>query len=194
MNIISKLLIILCFTNILNASVQSHFFQEKSLDFQTLKKIKSWNKMIILAKDKKLLKKLEIVNNYFNKISYKSDINNWKKNDYWATPFEFISTGFGDCEDYAIAKYFTLQELGIKEEKLKLIYTRLVKNNQAHIVLAYSHKPNNIPIILDNVNTQLQLSNKRKDLKKMQHIEAQAIFDKFRIQLIDKIYTKILKN
>ncbi len=53
-------------------------------------------------------------------------------------------------------------KLGIKEEKLGLIYTKLAKNNQAHIVLSYSHKPNFVPIILDNVNKKLQLSTKEK--------------------------------
>lgn len=194
MNIISKLLIILCFTNILNASAKAPFIQNIHSNTQTLEKIESWNNMISLAKDKKLLKKLQIVNNYFNKISYKSDKKNWKQDDYWATPSEFINVGAGDCEDYAIAKYFTLQKLGVKEEKLKLIYARLVKTNQAHIVLSYTHKSNNVPIILDNINKKLQLSNKRKDLKDMQIIGSQTIIDKFRLQFIDNLSNKILKN
>jgi amino acid transporter len=40
--------------------------------------------------------------------------------DYWMTPKEFFIKGFGDCEDYAIAKYFTLLELGVKKESLYL--------------------------------------------------------------------------
>lgn len=138
--------------------------------------------MIQFAQDKKPLVKLKIVNDYFNKISYKSDLNNWKTKDYWATPLEFVKAGAGDCEDYAIAKFFTLQKLGINEDKLKLIYTKLSKNNQAHIVLSYSHKPNYVPIILDNLNKKLQLSINRKDLKQMQEIENQAILDKFKLQ------------
>ena len=138
--------------------------------------------MIKSAQDKKTLVKLKIVNDYFNKISYKSDLNNWKTKDYWATPLEFLKAGAGDCEDYAIAKFFTLKKLGISEEKLKLIYTKVSKTNQAHIVLSYSHKPNYTPIILDNLNKKLQLSSNRKDLKQMQEIQKQVILHKFKLQ------------
>lgn len=138
--------------------------------------------MIKSAQDKKLLSKLKIVNDYFNKISYKSDLNNWKTKDYWATPFELIKSGAGDCEDYAIAKFFTLKKLGISEEKLKLMYTKVSKTNQAHIVLSYSHKPNYTPIILDNLNKKLQLSSNRKDLEQMQEIQKQVILHKFKLQ------------
>ena len=43
-----------------------------------------------------------------------------EKKDYWATPIEFMGTGAGDCEDYAIAKYFSLINLGIPEDKLRI--------------------------------------------------------------------------
>ncbi len=34
--------------------------------------------------------------------------------------------GAGDCEDYSIAKYFTLRRLGIPSEKLRVILHRTV--------------------------------------------------------------------
>lgn len=187
MNIILKLLLFLSFTIALNADTKIDFISNKLIDQFTLSKIKSWEKMMNKAKKKKTLTQLKIVNDYFNKLEYKSDLNNWKKSDYWATPLEFLSAGAGDCEDYAIAKFFTLKKLGIKEEKLKLIYTKLAKNNQAHIVLSYSHKPNFVPIILDNVNKKLQLSTKRKDLLDMRNIENKTILEKFQLQATNKV-------
>lgn len=187
MNIILKLLITLSFTLTLNASINLDFKSNISVNEFTLSKIKSWEAMVKKAENKKTLKKLKIVNDYFNKLSYKSDLNNWNKSDYWATPVEFLSSGAGDCEDFAIAKFFTLMKLGIKEEQLRLIYTKLAKNNQAHIVLSYSHKPNFVPIILDNVNKKLQLSTKRKDLLDMRNIENKTILEKFQIQATNKL-------
>ncbi len=175
---ILKLLLTLLIINNINASTTL------SLNKQSLERIFSWQEMINSTKNKKLLNKLQIVNNYFNKLSYKSDLNNWNEKDYWATPLEFLSIGAGDCEDYAIAKYFTLKKLGIQEEKLKLVYAKLAKTNQAHIVLSYSHKPNNIPIILDNINKKLKLSSNRKDLKQMREIQSQVILNKFKLQTI----------
>jgi transglutaminase-like putative cysteine protease len=52
------------------------------------------------------------VNRYVNEIQYMQDVANWGESDHWAAPAEFFANG-GDCEDYAIAKYFLLRELGV---------------------------------------------------------------------------------
>lgn len=58
--------------------------------------------------------KLEIVNKFYNEqIKYESDIIVWGMIDYWATPIESLNKGYGDCEDYAIGKYFALKKMGI---------------------------------------------------------------------------------
>ena len=77
------------------------------------------------AKGKKTVKQLKSVNDFFNKIKYMSDKKVWKKKDYWASPFEFLGVGAGDCEDYAIAKYFALRALGVPDKKLKITYVKL---------------------------------------------------------------------
>jgi len=180
MNIIFKFLLVSFLFTSLYSSVDTN-----SLSVDSLERIKSWQSMKEKAKDEKLLTKLKIVNDYFNKLSYSSDIKNWNRSDYWATPYEFLSLGAGDCEDYAIAKYFTLKELGIEDDKLKLTYAKLSKSNQAHIVLSYYHKPNYTPIILDNVNKKLQVSTKRKDLLNMRNISKDVIFSKFEMQTLN---------
>jgi predicted transglutaminase-like cysteine proteinase len=50
-------------------------------------------------------------NRFLNDWRYKPDDQNYGQRDYWATPLEFLRRS-GDCEDYAIAKYVTLRELG----------------------------------------------------------------------------------
>ena len=69
-----------------------------------------WQKIIVDAKGKIATEQLEITNSFFNQVRFLSDQEHWKKEDYWATPLEMLATNGGDCEDYSIAKYFTLRE------------------------------------------------------------------------------------
>jgi len=139
-----------------------------------------WDKMLEKAKrSKKTVKKLKTVNDFFNKMKYMSDIKVWKKKDYWAAPFEFMGVGAGDCEDYAIAKYFALIAIGIPDKKLKITYVKLKHKNgrlEAHMVLNYYHKPTSTPIVLDSANKTLQLASKRKDLKPIYSFNASGLW------------------
>lgn len=109
--------------------------------------------------------KLELVNNFFNStVQFISDKALWKKEDYWATPLEFLSIGAGDCEDYAIAKYFTLVEIGVDQAKLRLTYVKAVKLGQAHMVLTYYKNKRAMPVVLDNLIPEIKPANLRTDL------------------------------
>ncbi len=107
---------------------------------------------------------LQNVNNFFNEVRFISDIRHWQKKDYWATPVELLATDGGDCEDYTIAKYFTLKALGVSQKKLYLTYVKAVRLNQAHMVLTYFETPRSIPLVLDNINKRILKANQRKDL------------------------------
>lgn len=144
------------------------------------KRVLLWDKLIKNAQSKDILHKLKDVNDFFNKIKYKTDSRHWKKKDYWATPFEFLGTAAGDCEDYAIAKYYTLRKLGVPEKKLRIVYvklkTRRTKFEEAHMVLTYYHKPDATPIVLDNVNKKLKLASKRPDLRPIYSFNARGLW------------------
>ncbi|MCZ8076649.1 MAG: transglutaminase-like cysteine peptidase, partial [Paucibacter sp.] len=59
------------------------------------------------------LPRLSLVNNFVNKhLVFRDDSEVWGRIDYWATPLESLDKGRGDCEDYAIAKYFSLLNAG----------------------------------------------------------------------------------
>ena len=92
------------------------------------------------------------------------DLVHWNEKDYWATPIEFIATGAGDCEDYTIAKYFSLIELGVPESQLRLMYVTALELRQPHMVLAYYETPTSVPLVLDNINRRILPANKRRDL------------------------------
>ena len=142
--------------------------------------VEEWDAMIESSKDENILNKIKNVNDFFNQIPYQSDLIHWKKQDYWATPFEFMGSGAGDCEDYAIAKYFSLIKLGIPDEKLRITYVAYKKTNsafeEAHMVLTYYHKVGIEPIILDNINKTLQVASKRTDLKPVYSFNASGLW------------------
>ncbi|MCX7141516.1 MAG: transglutaminase-like cysteine peptidase [Proteobacteria bacterium] len=107
---------------------------------------------------------LSSVNNYVNRIPFLSDMQHWGVEDYWATPAEALASNGADCEDFSIAKYFTLKELGVPIERLRITYVKAVRLNQAHMVLAYYPVPNAVPLILDNLEEKVRPANERTDL------------------------------
>lgn len=129
-------------------------------------RIKEWREMIKHSKNLKESKQIKIVNQFFNmKIHYKHDIYIWNKMDYWATPIELLTKGAGDCEDYAIAKYFTLLKMGVHSRKLKIHYVEALKLNQHHMVLSYKPKNSKKLLILDNLITDIKPKKSRRDLR-----------------------------
>jgi predicted transglutaminase-like cysteine proteinase len=130
-------------------------------------RLSAWRQILTVPKHKKLpeREKLELVNDFMNQTPFIDDIKHWGKEDYWATPIEFLSTNGGDCEDFSIAKYFTLRALGVSDDKLRITYVKeLVIYNQAHMVLAYFPSPDEEPLVLDNINKTIQPASSRSDL------------------------------
>jgi len=130
-----------------------------------LVRVEKWQKLMQTAKNLPEQEKLKQVNDFFNQdIEFVDDIYLWGLKDYWATPLELLSKGAGDCEDYSIAKYFTLKELGVSEKKMRITYVKALKLNQAHMVLTYFSSPRAVPVVLDNLIPQIKLATRRDDL------------------------------
>jgi len=108
--------------------------------------------------------KLQKTNLFFNQLQFTTDQKLWGLSNYWATPIEFIGANAGDCEDFAVAKYFSLLSLGITDEKLRIIMVKALTLNQYHMVVAYYSTPTAEPLILDNIDGEIKLASKRKDL------------------------------
>ncbi|MDD0809480.1 transglutaminase-like cysteine peptidase [Curvibacter sp. RS43] len=104
-------------------------------------------------------------NDFFNQVPYYSDRQHWGMDDYWATPVELLGSLGGDCEDYAVAKYLMLKELGVPIERLRITYVRALRLNEAHMVLAYYPTPDADPLILDNLNPVIRPASQRTDLE-----------------------------
>ncbi|WP_197722049.1 transglutaminase-like cysteine peptidase [Sulfuriflexus mobilis] len=123
-----------------------------------------WQSLVQHNKDLDVSEKLEVVNRFFNQSRFVSDIEHWKREDYWATPVEFLSTNGGDCEDFSIAKYFTLKEMGVPVERMRITYVKAVELNQAHMVLTYYSSPDAEPLVLDNLIDGIWPASQRDDL------------------------------
>lgn len=128
-------------------------------------RILSWQAFIKSTQSLSEQEKLTRVNDFFNQnIEFLDDAYLWGMNDYWATPLEVLAKGAGDCEDYSIAKYFTLRELGVPDNKMRITYVKAIELNQAHMVLTFSKTPHSVPLVLDNLNPQIKSVSKRRDL------------------------------
>jgi len=117
------------------------------------------------------IEKLHFINAYVNgRVTFVDDQTAWQVNDYWATPLESLGRAVGDCEDYTIAKYFSLKYLGVPVSKLRLTYARARIGGpastitQAHMVLAYYPSPDAEPLILDNLISEIRPASRRSDL------------------------------
>jgi len=133
-------------------------------DNDALERVKDWQQLLNTSHTLPIDEKLYQVNNFFNELEFIDDIDHWGKDDYWATPVEFLATEGGDCEDFVIAKYFSLKELGVPAEKLRLMYVTATRLRQAHMVLAYYEEPNSVPLVLDNINRRILPASRRRDL------------------------------
>ena len=140
-------------------------------------RLEQWMKLMQTAKNLPEQEKLKRVNKFFNqRIEFVDDIFLWNRNDYWATPVEFLSRGQGDCEDYSIAKYFTLIELGVPEAKMRITYVKALRLNQAHMVLTYYSTPRAIPVVLDNLIPEIISADKRTDLQPVYNFNGSGLW------------------
>jgi predicted transglutaminase-like cysteine proteinase len=125
------------------------------------------------------LDKLKSMNVFFNRqVQFESDSENWGMVDYWTSPMELLNRGIGDCEDYAIAKYFSLIAMGVSPAKMRMVYVRAQVGGsvQAHMVLAYYPEPAAEPLILDNLITDMRPASRRPDLAPVFSFNAEGLW------------------
>ncbi len=143
----------------------------------------AWQKLLVEGKDLPAQDKLKRVNEFFNRrISFEDDKTVWGQTDYWATPMETLARGKGDCEDFAIAKYFTLLSLNVPVQQLRFIYVKARIGGasstieQAHMVLAFYPSPEAEPLVLDNLITEIRPASRRPDLQPVFSFNSQGLF------------------
>jgi len=135
------------------------------------------------------------VNRFFNQLEYCPDIKTWNKKDYWASRLEFLGRGQGDCEDYAVAKFLTMAQLGVPEEKLFLTYVKAVGYpDAAHLVVTYYKEPGTVPFVLDNYIKKILPATQRPDLIPVYSFTASDLYIQKQYGLGKRINRKLLKT
>jgi predicted transglutaminase-like cysteine proteinase len=137
---------------------------ETTYGVESRQRVQDWKSLLETSTALTEPQKLTAVNSFFNQLQFVDDARHWKKDDYWATPLEFLATGAGDCEDFSIAKYFTLIALGVDETKLRMTYVKALKLNQPHMVVTYFTTPDAVPLVLDNLVKDINGAGERPDL------------------------------
>lgn len=128
-------------------------------------RIDAWQRLLATQRQIPEAEQLNVVNLFFNhQLRYQEDIDLWHEVDYWATPVQSLWKGAGDCEDYAIAKYFSLRHLGVPGDKLRITYVKALRQNRAHMVLTYYATPDAMPLVLDSLVDTIQPASQRTDL------------------------------
>ncbi len=139
-------------------------------------RIIDWEKVIEEGRKLPELEKLKVANDFFNRVPYYTDQEHWGMDDYWATPVETLATNGGDCEDYAIGKYFTLLAMGLPTDKVLITYATALKTGRPHMVLAYYETPDADPLILDNLDKVIRHGAERNDIRPVYSFNANGLW------------------
>jgi len=139
--------------------------------------------------------KVAEVNRFFNQVEYASDRVVWNQNDYWASRLEFLGKGRGDCEDFAVAKYLTMVQVGVPEGKVFLTYVKAIGYpDAAHLVVTYYAVPGAVPLVLDNYMKTIVPATERPDLIPVYSFTADDLYLQKQQGLGKRIHRKPLKN
>ncbi len=117
--------------------------------------MRDWAKLVRREAGAGDMAQLEAVNGFINRWKYITDDNLYGVRDRWATPEEFFRNS-GDCEDFAIAKYYTLRAMGWQDSRLRLVVLHDAVRNMPHAVLSaeLGHAGSGKFMILDNLATE----------------------------------------
>ena len=177
-----KTLFIILIPILLFSSNYPHFTKDEFIKIEknsgriSKNRAMDYQKKVSLFKTYNKKKQLNAVNHYLNQLLPQYDDIVQKQEDYWSSPKEFLITGYGDCEDYVIIKYFTLLKLGF--DKKKLFLTTVFEQHQGgyHMVLSYFKDEGKPPLILDNLSFRVLDLKTRTDIKPDNFINAYGVF------------------
>lgn len=127
-------------------------------------RVQAWRQMQRAGQHQSTAMQLKLTNDFFNGLKFEDDSEHWQAEDYWATPLETVATNGGDCEDFALGKYFTLIEQGVPEQCLSMMYVKALSLNKAHMVLTYQCNRHDAKLVLDNLTAAIVPADERSDL------------------------------
>lgn len=144
----------------------------------------AWSNIMTTSNELKTDDKTKRINDSLNRtITWQEDQKVWGVPDYWATPLETVSKKMGDCEDFAIIKYYSLINLGVPVNQLRLVYVKAKNGNGtattelAHMVLAFYPSPDSEPYILDNMLSDIRPASRRPDLIPVFSFNSEGVYN-----------------
>jgi predicted transglutaminase-like cysteine proteinase len=150
--------------------------------------VPAWTDFLATLEGSTPREQVEAVNAWANTRPYVEDITNWMVPDYWETPGEFLARG-GDCEDFAITKYFSLVRLGFAPQDLHIMVVSDTRQHSFHAVLTV--RLNGATLVLDNFLPQVTTQESLPWYKPIYALNAQGwhMYSMPSIQLADATIT-----
>lgn len=102
-----------------------------------------------------------------------NDVTLYGVQDYWATPLSTFALRAGDCEDYAIAKYVALREIGFSTSDLRLVIVQDNEAHQGHAVTAVRFEGR--WLVLDNLRFIIQEDTEVSRLTPLYFIDEEGV-------------------
>lgn len=138
--------------------------QERQEDAQS-SGAEKWRRIVQIAATLPEFKRLTLVNDFINNES--SVAESFCMNELGGEApdaYHFSDVAPRDCKCYAKAKYIALQQVGVPEDKLRITYATASGLNRSHIVLTYFPDNESVPLVLDNLTSEIKKADLRTDL------------------------------
>ncbi len=178
-----KLVLLILFSStIILAQIYPHFTTNDYISIEQKSGKIAKNRAIDYQKKLRYIKKhtkekqLNMINHYLNQLLPQYDDIIQKKEDYWSSPKEFLTMGYGDCEDYVIIKYFSLIKLGFDEKKIFITTVHEKYTGSYHMVLSYFKDKDKSPLVLDNLSFRVLDLNTREDIQADIFINSNGVY------------------
>ena len=141
-------------------------------------RLRAWAELVSTAADLPLRERIEQVNGFFHlSVTYAPDASSRIEDDRWQSPVETVLRGLGDCEDFAIAKGWTLRMLGFSEDQVDVELVRTRRGEMQAVALVKDGQ--GAPWVLDNLEWEALRLGGRGDLSPI------ALVSPARIQAMD---------
>lgn len=116
------------------------------------------------------------------RIEYAADPESAPGADVWSTPCETLARGTGDCEDFAITKFFLLLASGSPRHGVRLLYARqrrldLLAATVPHLVVLAGW-PLVDPLVMDCITPLLLALSRRDDLQPVFSFDQSAVWQR----------------
>ena len=134
-------------------------YTESEFGRDATRRVLLWRELIEKNKGKPIAEKLALTNKFINRIPIKSETEIWG-HVQWSTPYEMLARNAGSHADHAIAKYVTLEALGVPIQNMQITHVHSAATlDDLYMVLTYSSNSKDMPLILDTINSEIKPGN-----------------------------------